>query len=475
MMSSTSHRMSRRAFLSLAGLAAGSLYATPPTQWFAQAHSLGRITSPSGGKVRVALVGTGSRGTATWGSRLIHPYADYVEMVGLCDINPKRVEIGKQMIGTNAPTYHASEFDRMIEETSPDLVITTTPDCFHAEYALRAMELGCDVLSEKPLATEADQCQQLLDTEARTGQTIWVGFNARHGRSDMEIKRILNRGDLGRLISAEFEEYLDVDHGASYFRRWHGQKKFSGSLLVHKASHHFDQINWWMDAEPVRVQANGKVAFYGHNNAFRGEKCRGCSFQDQCDFYWDITRSERYMQLYVQCEDEDHYYRDNCLWDNNIDTYDTMTVEVEYTNGVILSYSLNTFMPYEGQRIAFNGENGRLDVRNYQRQSWEVDYEAEFRLSRNFGTSDVWQVGGAQEVDTGAGQSGHGGADGHLKDLLFLPDQDDPLTQIAGSRAGVMSSLTGIAARQSIETGEPVEIADLLDIPNSWNWWGSRG
>lgn len=419
-------------------------------------------------RLRVALVGTGSRGTATWGRDLVERYADHVQMVGLCDINPKRLQVGKQLIGADLPMFEARDFDTLISETEPDLVIVTTTDAFHADYVVRAMELGCDALSEKPLATEADQCSRILETEAATGRHVLVGFNARHGRAAEEIKRVLNSGRLGRIISAEFQEYLDIDHGAQYFRRWHGKARYSGTLLVHKASHHFDQMNWWLEAEPEEVNAFGKVAFYGSNNAFRSEKCRGCAFQDECDFYWDITQDERMMQLYVQCEDVDGYYRDGCVWDNDIDTYDSMTVEVAYENGVILSYSLNAFLPYEGQRIAFNGEKGRLDVRIYQRQPWHVPYEAEFRLTESFKDTETWKVGEEGEVDMGTG--GHGGADGHLKDLLFKPGLEDPLNQLAGSRAGVMSSLIGIGARQSIETGERVRIADLIDFPTMWRW-----
>ena len=78
------------------------------------------------------------------------------------------------------------------------------------------------------------------------------------------------------------------------------------------------------------------------------------------------------MELYVADEDANGYLRDGCVWDNDIDTYDSMSVEVKYANDVLLTYSLNTFMPYEGQRIALNGEKGRLDMRRYQRQPWKV-------------------------------------------------------------------------------------------------------
>ncbi len=418
-------------------------------------------------KMRVALVGTGHRGTSTWGSKMVKPYSEYVEMVALCDINPKRLKVAQELIGTDAPTYLAKDFDCMIEETKPDAVIVTTPDCFHYKYAIRAMELGCNAIVEKPLATDAEQCQKLLDAEIRTGKKIIVTFNARHGGSAEEIKKILLSSDLGRIISAEFEEYLDIDHGASYFRRWHGKIRFSGSLLVHKASHHFDQMNWWLDAEPVEVHAFGKVDFYGKNNPFRARNCRNCTFKDKCDFYWDITEKERLVKLYVNCEDADGYLRDSCVWDNDIDTYDTMTVEVKYNNGVLLSYSLNAYMPYEGQLIAFNGEKGRLDVRNYSRQPWDVEQDADFRLTESFKDTKTWTV---QKPERKGDDFAHGGSDQKLKDLILKPNQPDQLAQLAGSRAGVMSSLIGIAARKSIETGQRIKIADLVKFPLNWQW-----
>ena len=472
-MNHASEGITRRAFFERGAKATAGAALAPSLGGSGKAREAkARDQKVAANQVRVALVGTGNRGTSMWGADLVAQFPERIAMVGLCDINPERVAVGRELIGVDVSTYGADGFERMIEETKPDMVIVTTTDCYHVEYAVRAMQMGCDVLSEKPLATEAAQCQRLLETEKQTGQDVKVGFNARHGRSAEEIKKILESGALGRIVSAEFEEYLNVYHGASYFRRWHGLSRYSGTLLVHKASHHFDQMNWWLGADPVRVNAFGEVAFYGSNNPFRGEKCRDCQFQDQCDFYWDITDSERYMKLYVQCEEEDGYIRDDCVWDRDIDTYDTMTAEVEYESGVRLSYSLNAFMPYEGQRIAFNGEEGRLDVRNYSQQPWEVPYEADFRLTKSFGETRTWRVGEEEEIDLGEG--GHGGADGKLRRLIFMDGEPDPLGQLAGSRAGVMASLVGIAARRSIETGRQVRIRDLVDVPAGWDYWSEN-
>ena len=438
--------MNRRNFVKVgAGSLAGA--AMMPTLSFGSGHKAGE-------KLKVVMVGTGSRGIHSWGIDLVGPYADHVEMVGLCDINHKRVEVAKEMIGIEAKTYHSDNFDLMIREQKPDIVIVTTTDCYHVDYIVRALELGCDVVSEKPIATEIEQCQRILDAEKKTGQKVYVGFNMRFMNETMEMKRILSSGELGDIISIEYQEYLDTQHGASYFRRWHGKNKFSGSLFVHKSSHHFDLINWLLDSEPELVQAMGKSSYYGSNNAFRGKNCRNCAHSNQCDFYWDMRKDARSMKLYAECEDIDNYYRDGCVWDDKIDGYDTGTVQVGYKNGTQLTYTLNAFLPYEGQYLSFSGQKGRLDVRLHARQPWEVEAPFQFRMTTDRQTTKAWNIFPED--------GGHGGADERVKDMFFRPDQPDPIGQKAGSRAGVLSSMVGIAARKSIESGEAVNIFDLV-------------
>ena len=166
------------------------------------------------------------------------------------------------------------------------------------------------------------------------------------------------------------------------------------------------------------------------------------------------------MKLYVDAESVDGYHRDGCVFRVDCDIFDTMNGVVRYGEGTQMSYSVNAFMPFEGYRLAFNGEKGRLDVREYDRQPGEVDHAGELRLTKIFGETRTWTV------QRGTGE--HGGADRTLKDALFVPDTADPLGQRAGSREGVLSSLIGIAERTSIETGEKVKIRDLVAIPPAW-------
>ncbi len=78
------------------------------------------------------------------------------------------------------------------------------------------------------------------------------------------------------------------------------------------------------------------------------------------------------MQLYAECESEDGYLRDACVFRPDINIFDTMTAQVRYSNGAIMSYSVNTFMPYEGYHMAFNGTEGRIETRVYERQPWPI-------------------------------------------------------------------------------------------------------
>lgn len=426
-------------------------------------------------KRRVVLVGTGIRGTSFWGRRIVQNYSDIIEYVGLCDINPGRLEYAKKYMGVDCPVF--TDFDKMIAETKPDLVIVTTMDSTHHKFIIRAMDLGVDVLTEKPLTTDEVKAQAIVDAEKRTGKKVIVGFNYRYGTLFSAIKEQLAKKPTGQITSVDFHWYLNTYHGASYFRRWHGERDKSGTLLVHKATHHFDLLNWLIDSDPVEVTAFGDLEHYGKNNKFRGANCRNCGYTDECQYYWDITKDRSSMQLYVENEKYDGYIRDNCLWRNDVDIYDKMAVQIKYANNVQVSYSLTTYSPYEGWRITFNGKNGRLE-------SWEdIPWRAQEKVNQaelhaaemnqtdkgNVRYDEIFFMKNFDReheiIKVEAAKGGHGGGDTRLQDKIFRnPDMADPYKHAATSRDGVMSAIIGIAARKSIEEKRPVKIEELTSI-----------
>lgn len=406
-------------------------------------------------KRRYAIVGTGERAIGMWAKPVVQDYSDVLDVVGLCDINPKRVAVARKMSGANCPTF--TNFDQMCDQVKPDLVMVTTVDGFHSQYITRALDRGIDVMTEKPMVIEEKQCQQVIDAEQRNKRNIIVTFNYRYAPKHQKIKEILLSGAIGRVVSVDFSWYLDVYHGADYFRRWHRLKSKGGSLWVHKATHHFDLINWWLDADPVEVSAQAALKTYGRNGTFRATNCRSCPHTKNCRFFYDMTKNASRMELYAGCEDVDGYHRDGCVFREDIDIYDSMSAVVKYSNGVHMSYSLNAFMPFEGYRLAFNGEQGRLEIRDYERQPWPVEEETEVYLTKSFGQREKI----AMEQITG----GHGGGDARIRDLIFRHTELPSYMRLPNSRAGALSCLTGIAARASVEQNRAIKIADLVKLP----------
>ncbi len=464
-----SNNITRKDFLkSATGAMAGGMFARPMGA-FADKFS-------SAQKRKVALVGTGIRGITFWGRTVRERYGDIAEFVGLCDINPGRLEYGKEYIGADCPTF--TDFDEMMDETEPEMLIVTTVDATHHQFIIKGLERNIDVLTEKPMTTDEIKCQAILDAEKKSDGELIVGFNYRYSPHHTKLKEMLVNRRVGKITSVDFDWYLNVYHGASYFRRWHGIEASGGTLLVHKATHHFDLLNWWLDSDPVEVYAEGALEHYGSNHPFRGNKCRTCPHKDKCDFYWDITNNDTYMDLYVDHEEHDGYIRDNCVWRHEIDIYDKMSVQIKYANDVQVNYSLTTYSPYEGMKIGFNGFDGRIDAwhgipwreeekanqadLHEQEMSQEereeaIDYE-EIMVMDNF-SSQHEQIKVRQE------SGGHGGGDVRLQDQIFRnPDMDDPLEHAAGKRDGAMSILVGIAARKSIESGKPVRVEDLTSL-----------
>lgn len=433
--------MDRRTFVKQSGTLATGVFVAPQL-----------ITKTS--KKRVAMVGTGHRGTGMWGTPVIKEFGKQIEFVGLCDSNPGRLATARDMMKLNCPTY--TDFDKMMKETKPDLLIVTTVDNTHNEFIVRGMEYGADIITEKPMTTDEKKCQMILDAEQRTGKKVRVTFNYRYSPHRQKIYEILRSGVIGTITSADFHWYLDVYHGADYFRRWHRLRQHSGSLLVHKASHHFDLLNWWLESDPYEVFAYGSLEHYGKNNDFRHTNCRPCPYKDKCKFYWNINKDPRLVKLYVDNEKYDGYHRDGCVWREDIDIFDKMAVQIKYANQVQVSYSLTTYSPYEGYRIAFNGTKGRVEAWIKERQPWEAEAYDEIQITTNFGKRELIRLANNEE--------GHGGGDARLRKDIFDPSGKDTYRQQATSRDGALAVLIGIAARNSIDTGKPVKIESLTSL-----------
>ncbi|MFC1776050.1 Gfo/Idh/MocA family protein [Pseudomonadota bacterium] len=474
-MTRETRHMSRRDFIGSSSiLGAGALVANSP---------LGFAMSATR-KKRVALVGTGIRGIKFWGQFIQENYNDVAEFAGLCDINPGRLAFGKSYIGVpDCPTF--TSFDEMLAVAKPDLVMVTTVDNTHDEFIVKALTAGINVVTEKPMTTTADKCQRIVDAARTSSARLIMGFNYRYGSIFTEVKQMLAGGSIGDVTSVDFNWYLNNYHGASYFRRWHGIREKGGTLLLHKAAHHFDLLNWWIGSDPVEVHAYGGLEHYGHNHAFRSERCTGCPYKDTCEYFWDISKDQVAMDLYVANEHHDGYIRDRCVWRKEIDIFDKMAVQIRYANNVQVAYSLTTYSPYEGFRLAFNGKKGRLEtwegvpslleVQEDQSKIYEKDMDHTTHSAAELSYHEIVtqaNFGEFERIRLPFIRKAHWGGDPIMMGEILRGEIANPgLHQGSDYRDGAMAVLIGIAARRSIDEGRAIRIDELTDLSPQKNKW----
>lgn len=440
---------------------------------------------------RFVVVGVGGR-SEMYRTYLADPAARHgCKLVGFCDINPGRLELANQHLKETfdlepLPTAGIDDFEELIRAQNANVVIVTTIDRTHDEYICRAMEAGCDVVTEKPMTLDAGKCKRILEVQKRTGRKITVTFNYRYAPRNSRVKELLMEGVIGDVKSVHFDWFLSTKHGADYFRRWHRDKRNSGGLMVHKSTHHFDLVNWWLDSLPEQVMAMGDLVFYGRANAeARGvrdfyQRGTGNPLADRDPFALQMKKGEStdgLARMYLDNEKYDGYQRDQSVFGDGISIEDDMSVLVRYRNRATMTYHLTAYSPCEGYRVMFNGTKGRLEY-SVMETAYVSGEDGDHNLLRNVkgvSTEPVqephsilirphWGEPRLVEVEE-TNEGGHGGGDRRMLDDLFVGGQPDPLGRAAGHLDGAASILTGIAANLSMARGMPVDIRDLDCLP----------
>ncbi len=444
--------------------------------------------APLNKKTRFALVGAGSR-AEMYVNAIMGAHADVADLVAIGDVNPGRTDYYTALAGRlraehgNAAqipsSFDPTELTAFIKDNGIDRVIVTTPDFTHADYIVEALNAGADVVVEKPLTIDVEGCRRITEAIEATGRNVVVTFNYRYSPRNSALKQIIQSGVIGKVTSIDFSWMLDTVHGADYFRRWHREKKNSGGLLIHKASHHFDLVNWWINDSPARVYASGGLRFYGSDNAAaRGlvdRPARGTVDGVTDPFALDMREDEKLAALYLANEKHDGYIRDQDVFSDGITIEDNLALTVDYDGGPTLNYSLNAHSPWEGYRVSVNGTEGRAELDVVERaavhdsndkknvldpSATPIDEDdAVRRNGERLVVQRHWET--AREVEIVNGEGGHGGGDILLLADLFNGPGDDPLGRPSGYMDGLRAVSVGIAGNESLATGLPVRIPEL--------------
>lgn len=432
-------------------------------------------------KKKYAVIGVSGRAYGMFMDPLIDTYHHHVTLVAMLDPDSRRMEEYNRSRKCTIPQYQPEQFDKMVKETQPDVIIVACQDSLHHDYIIKALKYNIDVISEKPLTTDVEKCSQIIRAQAESSAEVTVTFNLRYTPATTKIKELVTADKIGRVVSVDLNWYLDTHHGASYFQRWNRLRSSSGGLNIHKSCHHLDLVHWFIDQTPEEIFAYGKRNFYGsegfHNPLTKdqigdGRTCDDCDVRMKCPYFMRWFRNELRESAHKSAPQEmadtrdinliyDNYSRRQCLFDPEIDIEDTYSAVIKYDGGALLNYSVNCSVPYEGFRLALNGTLGRIEYKELHAPE-RIPFPTESSLPS---ITYIPMFGARETIDVINSTGDHGGGDPLILDELLVPEitLDENLNQKAGLKEGICAVLTGHAIYESIKNNKPVKMKSLWE------------
>lgn len=384
--------------------------------------------------IGTAVIGLGGRGRyfSHMYSKESHPGFD---LKAVCDLNPNTLERVRPQFGDTITYY--TDMHQLLKRDDVQAVLVATDDPNHVEPAIAALEQGKHVLVEKPLCQSIEDARRMLAAARSSERIFMIGFELREATVFKKMKSLLDEGAVGQVkIGHAFD---NVSVGGNYF--FHDprkQKAFFKTLLLQKASHSLDLLNWFMGSRPVKVYAIGGLDFYGGKED-PGLRCRDCEKAESCPYY---IRGEAFAMDYDTVVESADY----CVWSREMDLNDNSLLCITYADGGKATFHECHFTPeysrefwlvgLEGKMYGYYDNPGRFVIRIEHAHSAE-------RFTEEF-----------KPPHTGGG---HGGGDNKLRDEFYrrIVENDPPLDAL---ESAYYSTALAIGAEQSISTGEAVNI-----------------
>ena len=413
----------------------------------------------------IAIIGTGARGAKAYG-RLMFKSPERYKITHLCDINPDVLNRVGDEFGVPSENRFTDP-DEFFAQRRADVLVIATPDDCHVKHCLSGMEAGYDILCEKPLTDNEDECKALLAAQKKYGNKILVCHVLRYALAYLGLKELLDSGKLGRLVAINWVEPVGYWHQAhSYVRGNWRNTDHAAPMILAKCCHDLDLLQYFAGSKCKTVSSMGDLTFFKPECAPEGatERCSDCSLKDTCPYSAYRIYIERWKQkgspavewpynvLVTEPITEEKlldaiqngpYGRCVFHCDNNV--VDHQAVQMNFENGVIATLHMNAFNQMADRRVTLFGTYGMADMTSD-------------KITLNIYGEPT------QEIDTRAQgkQNGyaHGGGDARMIDALYdMISGNRPLT--TGLEHSVESHLMGIKAEESrLQGGKLVSVHD---------------
>ena len=429
------------------------------------------------GKVfTVSILGCGSRGHYTYGNAM-YGQADKFKIVSVCDINPKQIRLAQDAWGipNEACFLDADEF---LKEKRSDALVIATQDRDHVKMCVKALELGYDILLEKPISPVEDELYELLEANKKYNRKVIVCHVLRYAPAFLKLKELLDSGAIGKVVFIDWLEQVAYWHQAHSFVRgnWRNSEETS-PMIMQKCCHDLDLLQYYAESACETVYSVGNLSFFNRENQPQGaaDRCAECQYKNECaysaerlyvdkrrkDFDWvadkpDVDEEARRQGWPFNVVDlsrpitEDSIRKayessqyGRCVFACDNDVVDNQTVIAQFANGIRATLTMTAFTALPGRKVTFHGTLGEIEMDE------ENDYIRLSRYGRGTRFFSIKEILKEAINDT----FGHGGGDAMMvRDFYkMLAGEGELGTTLDRS---IESHLMALAAEKSRKTGK---------------------
>lgn len=370
--------------------------------------------------IRIGVIGTGGRGGL---AAYAHRPQDGVRLVAGADIRPAALDDFRSKYGN---VFVTDDYRKILERSDVDAVFVTTPDYWHEEMAVAALEAGKAVYLEKPMAITVEGCDRILRTAVRNNVKLYLGHNMRHFAVVLKMRELIQSGAIGEVKGAWCRHFISYG-GDAYFKDWHAESAKSTGLLLQKGAHDIDVLHWLCGGYSRRVTALGGLTVYNRT----GDRNPPDDYASAAfTLQWPPLSQTKMSPLM------------------NVEDLSMMLMELD--NGVFASYQHCHFSPDAWRNYTIIGTEGRIE--NFG----DTPGEAEVCLwnRRTNGFRPLADVRFVLPLETGT----HGGADAKI------------VAEFIDHLRGGKATTSPVAARYSVAAGYTATMSireggKAMDVP----------
>ena len=404
---------------------------------------------------KLVVFGLGQRGNIY--ASFAKKYPEKFNLVAIIENNQERIEYAKVQF-PNVEIYEDYHIF-LTKNVEADIVAVSTQDSTHKEHAIAMMEAGYDLLLEKPIANTREECIEIFETSKRCQRKVIVCHVLRYSPFYAAVKRELDAGKLGEVVTIHASENVGYYHQAhSYIRGPWRNTKESSPMILAKCCHDMDILRYLMGEKCESVSSYGSLFYFNEAHAPEGSTayCSDCNVEncpfnaqkiytsEEGDFFANYFTTKEHTRENV-LNDLRHSAYDRCVFRCDNDVVDHQVTAIQFANGQTATHSMTGFSQKIYRDIKIHGTKAEL-VGVMESNSYEIRYFD----------------GKIEKVDvdiTAADVGGHNGGDFFMMNNLYKELNGEKAEGITYLDVSIESHLMSFAAEKSrLNKGCVIEI-----------------